>query len=96
MIISTPAPNPAPQHCNYILILKEKNYTDERLKKATHLRAVDKVNNQLMCQWGGGGDDLLIMGLIFAPQPAVLRSRSFFDRLRLQVLFFHRLRLLFI
>ena len=55
MIISTPAPNPAPQHCNYILILKEKNYTDERLKKATHLRAVDKVNNQLMCQWGGGG-----------------------------------------
>ena len=61
MIISTPAPNPAPQHCNYILILKEKNYTDERLKKATHLRAVDKVNNQLMCQWGGGGDDLLTL-----------------------------------
>ena len=65
MIISTPAPNPAPQHCNYILILKEKNYTDERLKKATHLRAVDKVNNQLMCQWGGGGGCSINYGINF-------------------------------
>ena len=30
------------------------------------------------------------------PTPSVLRSLSFFDRLRLQVLFCHRLRLLFI
>jgi len=30
----------------FFLILKEKNYTDDRLKKAPHLKTVGKVTDQ--------------------------------------------------